>query len=1063
MNKVITGNYVEINDGIEASFISFELDGETTQNETPSPDEPSELISVGYKNLFDEEDWYNTLHNRYKNDITKETVDGIEYYKFHPSQVASIQYKPIDFKENTQYTITYKARQHPNTTHNTSGFVFYYTDGTHSDWTNGRILNTQEEHEYFLTSDAGKTVSHFRLSFYHNEYALARDIQLTEGTEYHKYVPYDKYGVEVKTTKKNLFDSYLLQIFTKNIRYITVHLKPGTTYTMSSNLPSSTVNPENANLFILNSTDTPDSLTNGVYPNEPRSVTTLSDGVVIIAYRDENYDYDDEKNQYWYQLEEGSEATEYEPYSGKTYTYTLDQPLRSIGNTKDLLYIKSGRLYVDRKIGSVVLDGSENWHKSEERHYYQLVMENVSKLNNSSQMGTILSNSFVPTSPDIMWNNNITAITNLDNLNGIRIRFKDNPYTIETFKTWLSTNTIEVQYILVESYIEELGKVEIPSTYKGITNVGTNDILQPNMRIIYGSGFSSEDKEALRNSTASIRTKLIVKATDELPEVVLTDDNSIKSFDYDDDRLVPDKGFIGHFVARTLNGELDNISDDFDIDGRELEYHLGIYRMNDRITTWYNYGTFIVVNPSDDDVRDNTKFEAMDYTKKFNIDFDGDYTDEEFDESYNDLIGFNTPEGEVPTITPVTASWLARYTCKQAGVELATYYFRNSDFLISQNPFQAGESCRDVMKAIGKLALSWVRVGTDDRCYIDFDIKDKTNVDEQDIIDNNQYYSLEKQSMFGPLNKIVIGMENVDGESYVVADQESIEANGEHALYVYDNPLTNTFELRQQAASVAKELFGLTYMQLDCETVGHPWWIGTEMIDIKDMHNNDAYLYPFNKALKYTGHIRTSVNSIGKTEIDETLGYNSDVLKNIRKASLNVDKQNAIITAITESVQSLSNKENNDYQDILNTFNEYMPRTDFTDLTNRVEQIQTDTYTKTEIQQIARGVSVDGTVVQAVISETGKFDIDGLLIEKTDAKTKGRFNEKGMKITDATGSVDSELLFAGYDEELNETIVRTKNINVEKYLTVGKYSRIEDFVDDDGNEGTGVFFVGGDY
>lgn len=575
---------------------------------------------------------------------------------------------------------------------------------------------------------------------------------------------------------------------------------------------------------------------------------------------------------------------------------------------------------------------------------------------------------------------------------------------------------------------------------------------------------SNEDKIALEQNTAAIRTKIIVKATDELPEIILTDDNAIKSLDYSDERLVPEKGFIGQFVAKTLSGELQNISDDFNIEGREIEFQFCVYRMSDHHESWYSYGNFIVVDPKDDDVKDNTKFEAMDYAKLFNAPFDGNYTDGEFETSYNDLVGFNTPEGETPVVTPVTALWVAKYACKQVGVELATETFRNHNFSISQNPFQAGESCRDVMKAIGQLAFSWVRIGVDNKCYIDFEVKDTSSVDELDVIDNEQYYSLEKQSVFGPINRVVIGMENVDGESYIVTDPDSdIEEVGEHTIYVYNNPLTYTFELRQQAAQVASELFGLTYVQLNCETVGHPWWTGTELIDIKDMQNQDLYTYPFNKTMKYGGHIRTTVDTTGTTEVDDTLGYDSEILKNIRKASLEVDKQNATIRAVTASVQDLSAQENNNYQEIQERFKDYMPKSDLTDLEHRVEQLQTDTYTKTEIQQIAHGIAVDGTVVEAVISETGKFDIDGLLIEKTDAKTKGRFNEKGMKITDATGSVDSELLFAGYDEELDETIVRTKNINVQKYLTIGKYSRIEDFIDDDNNEGTGIFFIGGVY
>lgn len=409
---------------------------------------------------------------------------------------------------------------------------------------------------------------------------------------------------------------------------------------------------------------------------------------------------------------------------------------------------------------------------------------------------------------------------------------------------------------------------------------------------------SNEDKIALEQNTAAIRCRLVVKATADLPEIVLTEDNAVKSWEYTDERLVPDKGFIGHFVARTLNGELQNVSDDFNLDGREIDFQFGVVRMNDHITTYYSLGSFIVVDPSDDDVRDSTKFETMDYAKKFNQTFDGNYRDENFPESYNDLMGLNTPEGQPRVVTPVTALWVAKYACAQVGVELATENFRNSNFEISQNPFQEGNSCRDVIKAVAQLALSWARIGWDNRCYIDFDIKDSEDVEELNIIDNNQYFTLEKQSTYGPINRIVWGMENIDGESYILPDTESISEYGEHNLYIYDNPFTYTYELRVQAAQAASALFGLTYEQLKIETVGHPWLIGTEFIDIKDMNDGHNYLYPFNRVLKYNGHIRSNIESIGETNVDDTLGYTNNLEKLVRKTAFIVNKQEGTIDSL---------------------------------------------------------------------------------------------------------------------------------------------------------------------
>lgn len=554
------------------------------------------------------------------------------------------------------------------------------------------------------------------------------------------------------------------------------------------------------------------------------------------------------------------------------------------------------------------------------------------------------------------------------------------------------------------------------------------------------------DKQALENNTAAIKCKLIVQADGNLPSIELTENNSIKDWEYTDERMVPKQGFIGQFVGRTLDGNLQNISSSFDISNREIKLMFGVYRMSDDNTNWYDFGNFIVTTPEDNEVNDNTKFESMDYTKLFNKEFDGDYTDTTFTTSYNDIVSNGGT---------VTALWLAQYTCAQVGVALGTTNFTNYNFTIDINPFQAGESCRDVMRNIGKLALSWVRIGWDNKCYIDFAIKSTSSVGTYDVIDMHQYYSLETIEDFQPVDGVGFGMENIDGETAFKIKNDAPIESANNIIYVYDNPLLNTFEKRNQAVQQAGAIFDLTFAQLKTETVGHPWLLGTEMIKVKDMENNDHYTYAFNKSIKYTGHIRSKIDSMYITEVEKTLGYTSSMKKAMKNAEIQVNKQEATITQMTSSIQQLSSKENNDYQDVLSRFENYSTDADYNTLQQTVTQLQTDTYTKTEIQQIASGEGADGVKVEAVITESGKFDIDGLLIEKSNAKTKGRFNEVGMRITDATGSLDEELLFAGYDENIDETIVRTKNINVTKYLSIGSNSRMEDYED-----GTGVFYIG---
>lgn len=181
--------------------------------------------------------------------------------------------------------------------------------------------------------------------------------------------------------------------------------------------------------------------------------------------------------------------------------------------------------------------------------------------------------------------------------------------------------------------------------------------------------------------------------------------------------------------------------------------------------------------------------------------------------------------------------------------------------------------------------------------------------------------------------------------------------------------------------------------------------------------------------------------------------------------SLNTANENAVlaqektaeqkieIDSIKQTVSQTQTTVANNYTEIKQKFGDYAPKSDVITLQNSVERIQTDTYTKTEINTKL----TDGSVTK-VTTTCGNFDENGLTIEKTNAKTKGNFNEKGMKVVDATGSSEEILLFAGYDEETDETIVKSKNMTVEKYLTIGANCRFEDYENPVlGGKGTGAF------
>lgn len=194
------------------------------------------------------------------------------------------------------------------------------------------------------------------------------------------------------------------------------------------------------------------------------------------------------------------------------------------------------------------------------------------------------------------------------------------------------------------------------------------------------------------------------------------------------------------------------------------------------------------------------------------------------------------------------------------------------------------------------------------------------------------------------------------------------------------------------------------------------------------------------------------VNRRVQSRIDQAEGTIKQLVEETTENSKKITKHEQDIDKIRNTVSTNTTNINNNYQEIINKLGDKAQKDDVISLENKVETIQNDTEYAIKVSE---DIQVNG--VSKVKTETGyTFDNDGLKIEKTNAKTKSKLNEAGLEINDATGSSEESLLFAGYDEKIGETIVKSKNMTVEKYLTVGTYSRIEDY-----EEGTGVFWIGG--
>lgn len=140
---------------------------------------------------------------------------------------------------------------------------------------------------------------------------------------------------------------------------------------------------------------------------------------------------------------------------------------------------------------------------------------------------------------------------------------------------------------------------------------------------------------------------------------------------------------------------------------------------------------------------------------------------------------------------------------------------------------------------------------------------------------------------------------------------------------------------------------------------------------------------------------------------------------------------------LVDTVDTLDTTIENNRQELLEKFDGYVPTSDLVQLEQKVQTIQTDTYTKTEINTKL----IDGSV-KKVSTTSGTFDEDGMHYKKSNAPTSSTINHLGVDVKSTENN--QSLLFAGYDEEINESIVKTENLTVNKYFVCGN-SRIENY------------------
>ena len=433
----------------------------------------------------------------------------------------------------------------------------------------------------------------------------------------------------------------------------------------------------------------------------------------------------------------------------------------------------------------------------------------------------------------------------------------------------------------------------------------------------------------------------------------------------------------------------------------------------------------------------------------------------------------------------IIASELFEAICRYFGVEIGTYPNVNNDKKIYF--YDSSLSGKNYVSYLAELFGGNAKIGRDGKCYI-IPLKDETKTPiEIDALSSKSFevgdvYEISRvcydngklkfQAKDNVLTVDALPETDIDISSYyylttdlkyyTYVNEEWSEATDiKNTLYIRQENLFITQQ--EEIDNIYNAVAGFKIYNITCENRGDitldAWDVLTYVTD------NGTYQTLNENELTYNGvcmsKVKTNIPAGKKNETTNIIRSSTDAA--IKRVQTIVNEMESSVSTITESTKILSGKVedntkdiNNKHQDIVKQLEDYAKESDVITLKETVETMQDESQFAINVTKV-----IEQNGITKLDTKTGyTFDDSGLNIERTGAKVKSKLNEAGLDIRDATGSTNESLMYAGYDQESGETIVRTKNLTVNKYLVIGKYSRMEDFVVD-GVQGTGMFWIGG--
>lgn len=545
-------------------------------------------------------------------------------------------------------------------------------------------------------------------------------------------------------------------------------------------------------------------------------------------------------------LEKGTTATYYEPYGYKD------------------------KWYIEKNVGKVVLNGTENWllNSNYTNNVFYITIDNINK---TSNVKTILSNYY-----NGVKNQGLADFGNNYNYSICSRGYNDAYYhlyisndsisSVADFKTWLQTNNTRVYYAFANptyTLIEDenlLNQLEVAShaqTQEGITNILVSGNLPATLEI----------ERDLTDSIKGRQLKPFIGYS-------ITGDDDLISFKITS-KADSSKSFIGSCVTKQIDLEIFNAENKHSLENKQIIVSTGMAETTGNFVT---FEPFTITGTKDNKTKDKISYVG-----------------------YDDMYKLNTAYVDTNTYGEdgITLYSFLESLASNANTSLGNESIPNGDFIVDGNPFTNNETNMFALSQVAKLSGGFAEIGRDNKIYIKTLDQDTPTM----TLDTNLYSEdFEKAENFGAVNKVVVGESNISGNEAILSDLEDIEINGEHVVEILDSYfLSDDVDKQIICAELFDNLKGLYYLPFSATCNGFPYLDLGDMIEIEDK-NGDTYLtYLLNYELSYNGGYKEKIGAEAQSST-ETKYKNVNTIKDkFKQVEIIVDKANAQIQSIIQT------------------------------------------------------------------------------------------------------------------------------------------------------------------